>query len=192
MKSSCASVSALHFLFPFPLDFNCLRFDMRTSLEWENVWFNNVVLIAIFTKVTSEAPEISSLKSLVRIRNRHVFLLARKTLQGTYSIQVAEFRTFSSFFTDFWKPVVKNFNVTFSFSCSVSVVLLRILTTCRIRDPSSKFPLAAWLSQIVPVFSRTTSFPKSPMFYCSKYTIITGFTSLDLDTHYIWWNFKKT
>lgn len=107
-------------------------------------------------------------ESLVRIRNRHVFFLKRKTLHGTYSIQVAEFRTFSRFFTDFWKPVVKNFNVSLSFSCSVCVVLLRILTTCRKRDPSSKFPLAALLSQLVPVFSRTTSFPKSTMFSCSK------------------------
>lgn len=49
-------------------------------------------------------------------------LTGQKNLARLYSIQVAEFRTFSSFFTDFWKPVVKNFNVTFSFSCRVSVV----------------------------------------------------------------------
>lgn len=34
-------------------------------------------------------------ESLVRIRNRPVFLLTEKILQGTYSVLVAEFRTIS-------------------------------------------------------------------------------------------------
>lgn len=126
IKSSCARGSALRFLFPFPWDFNCFRFDMRKQM-----WFQNVVLIAVFSKMTSETSQISS-KSLW-----FVFGTARSSYWQKKSCKVhiqfwwRNFVQFPSFCTDFCQPAVKNFYIPFSFllRCFCFCCFLRILTS---------------------------------------------------------------
>lgn len=145
MKSSCKGLR-LAFSVSFSLglqlfsfwheDFPCMRKQM---------WFHNVVLIAVFTKMTSETPQIFS-KSLW-----FVFGTARSSYWQKQSCKVhiqfwwRNFVQFPSFCTDFCQPVVKNFYIPFSFSALFLFLLfftnsdVSCSDTCRKRDPTSKF-----------------------------------------------------